>query len=113
MIYRILAATQLDQWDQRRGTWVTVPGPLQGGFMAGLGGFNLDMPEIKNPRTRFYFTEKGWHELGKAIVAQARRDGVHLRILRRKNPRPSQIIFEDDLQIAILPQKDLPRRRRK
>ena len=113
MIYRILAATQLGEWDDTRKEWFTVPGPLQGGFMAGLGGFDLDMPDIKNPRTRFYFTEKGWCELGKAIVAQARRDGVHVRILRRKNPLPSQIIFEDDLQMALLPRKDVPRKRRK
>jgi hypothetical protein len=113
MIYRILAATQLDYRDQQTGKWTVIPDRLRGGFMAGLSGFDLNMPEIKDPRTRFYFTERGWRDVGKAVVAKARRAGVHVRVLRRKNPRRSQIVFEDDLQVAILPQKNVPRNRRK
>ena len=81
--------------------------------MAGLDGFALKAPEIENSKARFYFTEKGWRELGKAIVAQARREGHRVRVYRRKNPLASQVVYRDALQVAILPRKNVPRKRRK
>lgn len=107
MIYRILAAAQ-----HCSHAYVPFAGSLRGGFVAGLEGFHLPAPEFQHRRTRFYFTEKGWQEVGKAIAARARREHRMIRILRRKNPLPSQIVFEDNLQVAILPRKDVPRNRR-
>ena|SRR5438552_19076986 len=114
MIYRILADSEIAVHDEATKKWVYLPmGPLRGGFLAGLDGFNLNAPAIRNSKARFYFTEKGWRELGKEIVARAQRKGHRVRVFRRKNPLPSQIVYQDELQVAILPRKNLPRKRRK
>lgn len=108
MIYRILASRLQPAWDDTNRRWVQIPGGrLAGAFMAGLEGFNLNAPKIKNARARFYFTEKGWEKVGKAIVARARVQGHVVRVIRRKNPEKSQIVYADELQVAILPRKGL------
>jgi hypothetical protein len=88
-------------------------GVLRGGWVAGLSGFDMPYPDLQHPRTRFYFTERGWREIGKSIAAQARSEGHAVRVLRRKNPLPSQIVYQDELQVAILPNKGGKRKRRK
>lgn len=114
MIYRILSDSEITVWDEVTQTRITIPaGRLMGGFMAGLEGFTLSMPDVKNPRTRFYFTEKGWREIGRFVVAEARRVGHQVRVLRRKNPLRSQVVYQDQLQVAILPRKDVARTGRK
>jgi hypothetical protein len=114
MIYRILADSKITVRHEATKAWITIPaGPLMGGFMAGLEGFALNMPDIKNPRTRFYFTEKGWREVGRFVVAEARREGHRVRVWRRKNPLRSQVVYQDKLQVAILPRKGVARKGRK
>ncbi len=109
MIYRILADCKVEQWDAAANRFQWIPGHLVrvprmcGGFYAMLQGFNLQYPEITEPRARFYFTERGWQELGREIVAKAKSEGHIVRVLRRKDPSDSQIIYKDDLQLAILP----------
>lgn len=78
-------------------------GKLSGAFYAGVPGFDLVAPDFKNARARFYFTEKGWRKLGKQIVVNALEDGHVVRVIRRKNPLKSQVIYQDELQVAILP----------
>ena len=73
--------------------------------MAGITGFDLKMPNIANPRARFYFTEAGWDQVGKAVAANARREGRVVRVIRRKNPEASQVVYQDALQVAIVPLK--------
>ncbi len=97
MIYRILCSTTAIPG--------RIPGRLLGAFMAGMDGFNLKYPDIAQPRARFYFTEKGWRKLGRFIAVTARREGRVVRVIRRKNPYPSQIVYQDALQVAILPPK--------
>ena len=66
----------------------------------------LKAPEITNRRCRFYFTERGWRAVGRHLAAGARRDGHVVKVIRRKNPDPSQIVYADELQVAILPRKE-------
>jgi hypothetical protein len=106
MIYRILARSTSPVWDEARKVWSEEPGRLMGGFMAGLDGFDLKYPTITNRRARFYFTEAGWQKVGRLIVARARQRGVMLRVLQGKEPRKSQIVYADELQVAILPRKE-------
>lgn len=114
MIYRILSDSKITIRDETTNTWLTITGsPLKGGFRAGPGGFALVAPDIQNAKARFYFTEKGWREIGKPVVAQARREGHRIRIYKRKNPTRSQVVYKDELQVAILPRKNIPRKRRK
>ena len=113
MIYRILANAKRSKWDESLQDFVSWPaGPLRGAWMAKLGGMMVKYPEVANRRIRFFFTEKGWREVGQAIVAEAIRDGHVVRVIRRKNPAKSQIFYKDEDQVAILPSR-LKRRRKK
>jgi hypothetical protein len=89
---------------------------LLGGSFGNLCGVmrerGLKEPCISNQRARFYFTEAGWEQVGRYVAAQARQDGHIVRVLRLKNPHPSQVIYQDDLQLALLPRNSCSRRRR-
>ena len=85
MIYRILI-------DHPANIWVLPLGELVG-------------PNISNRRARFYFTERGWQKVGRLAAAEARRRGHVVKVIRRKQPRRSQIVYRDDLQVAILPRR--------
>jgi hypothetical protein len=62
----------------------------------------LRAPLIQNSRARFYFTERGWDKVGRFVASHARKKGFLMRVIRRKNPSASQIVYQDDLQIALL-----------
>jgi hypothetical protein len=77
---------------------------LMGAYAAGgMGWGTLPRPHIGNRRARFYFTEAGWHKIGRAILMDARRRGIMIRVVRLKNPPLSQVIYRDKWQVAILP----------
>jgi hypothetical protein len=77
---------------------------LMGAYAAGAMGWGrLPRPHIGNRRARFYFTEAGWHKIGRAVLMDARRRGIMVRVVRLKNPPLSQAIYRDKWQVAILP----------
>jgi hypothetical protein len=84
---------------------------LAGGSFGLLAGVmfarGLRSPNITNRRARFYFTERGWRKVGRHVTAEARRLGHVVKVIRRKEPERSQIIYRDPLQLAILAQKSL------
>jgi hypothetical protein len=115
MIYRILCEGMennpffLDIWEKSDGPGVRRR-RLMGAYAAGaLGWGNLPRPHIGNRRARFYFTERGWHKIGRTVLMDARRRGIMIRVVRLKNPPISQTIYRDEWQVAVLP----PGRRRK
>jgi len=55
-----------------------------------------------NQRARFYFTEKGWQEIGRYLFSDAKRRGLNPRIIRRKNPKRSAVVYADSYQVALL-----------
>lgn len=65
----------------------------------------LPAPHITNPRARFYFTEDGWQRVGRYVALAGQQAGHQMKVIRRKNPRRSQIVYQDALQVAILPAK--------
>ena len=66
-------------------------------------GFDGPRHTKVNPRARFYFTEKGWELYGRQVQSLATKQGFDPRVERRKNPKRSQIVYEDAYQVAILP----------
>jgi hypothetical protein len=116
MIYRILVDTSDEAFlgvppDQFTRSEVVLRGA---GFCLGdvMGG--LRFPKEfqvrggsgpRNRRARFYFTERGWRRFGRKVVAEAKRRGHVVKIVRRKNPLPSQIAYADDWQVALLPKR--------
>lgn len=107
MIYRILIDTVAFKFDEPTQRTLEYPSGtnLRGAFTAGLSeGLNdIPFPRITHPRARFYFTEAGWQKYGRQMCGAARQRGHTIRVLRRKNPDPSQIVYQDAYQVAILP----------
>lgn len=116
MIYRVVAETFDIVLDEARQHSRLVSSGLRGAFSAGVNGaFDaVPTPRLENSRARFYFTELGWKRFGAGVLAAARAEGRAVRVIRRKNPARSQILYQDAYQIALLP-RPLPsgeRRRR-
>jgi len=67
----------------------------------------LKPPKKKNinPRARFYFTEKGWNEVGRKLFDLACEQHYHPKIIRLKNPKRSDVVYADPYQVAVLPNK--------
>lgn len=107
MIYRLLIDTITSTFDAETGQWRDHPSQtnLRGVFTAGLseGLGDIPFPSISNPRARFFFTEAGWKRYGRHVYAAARRRGHRIRLIRRKNPASSQVVYRDAFQVAILP----------
>jgi hypothetical protein len=55
---------------------------------------------------RFWFTERGWRAYGLRVAAEARASGRTFRVMRRKNPSKSTVVYRDDWQVALLPDRD-------
>ena len=113
MIYRILVSNQKYVFDESSGQFVSGPdGSLVGVGTAGLiTDPSLKAPRFENRRVRFFFTEKGWRDIGQSIVTEAIREGHLVRVIRRKNPTKAQVFYKDADQVAILP-SHLKRRRK-
>lgn len=105
MIYRIIGESPSPWWDEnenmKNGT-----GKLMGAMGACLTDFgDLRAPRITNPRARFWFTEAGWEKYGRSVVADAYHTGRTFRLLVRKNPPRSAVVYRDKWQLALLPVK--------
>jgi hypothetical protein len=109
MIYRILASTSIlsDERGDTEGPVRVVGTRICGAFSAGVteGFGGLPAPGFQVPRARFYFTELGWKQFGRAIYAAAQREGRAVRGIRLKNPHRSQLVYQDAYQVAILPRR--------
>jgi hypothetical protein len=116
MIYRILtdigmyAVGDDGEYKTRAdGEWILTGHRLTGAasrLSVEMSERGLPSPHFDVPRARFYFTERGWREVGRYLAGEGRRRGLVLKVIRRKNPRRSQIVYRDALQVAILPQRD-------
>jgi hypothetical protein len=108
LIYRVVGASTEWVWSEESGATEVSPsqGRLMGAFNAGLadGAWgDLPMPMLSNPRVRFWFTERGWRTYGLRVAAGARASGRSFRVIRRKNPSKSMVVYRDDWQVALLP----------
>lgn len=68
-----------------------------------LDELGIRAPGFDNKKASFYFTEAGWRVAGSIIAVEARRRGHTVRCIQRKNPLRSQIVYADEVQVAILP----------
>ena len=68
-----------------------------------MGDLNVPRTRIRHSKAKFYFTEEGFKRYGPGIIADAKEQGVPLQVIRRKNPKRSQIVYQDEYQVAILP----------
>ena len=120
MIYRFLGiappkSKEEIEWDEKwddENDWHEAPGPKNrrcGGAWQ-FAGFDVP-PELKAPRksfsnkAKFYFTEKGYKLAKETILKCAKEMNWGVRVIKRKNPKKSQIVFQDEYQVAILEDK--------
>ena len=113
MIYRVVGESSEWVWSEESGaTEISLnpsPGRLMGAFNAGVadGAWrDLPMPMLSNPRVRIWFTERGRRPYGLRVAAEARASGRAFRVIRRKNPSKSTVVYRDDWQVALLPDRD-------
>jgi hypothetical protein len=111
LIYRVVGESGEWVWSEESGAMEISPGTgrLMGAYnaMIAVGAWNdLPMPALSNPRVRFWFTERGWRAYGLRVAAEARASGRAFRVIRRKNPPKSMVIYRDDWQVALLPDRD-------
>jgi hypothetical protein len=111
LIYRVVGESSEWVWSEESGAMEVSlsPGRLMGAFNAGVadGAWgDLPMPMLSNPRVRFWFTERGWRAYGLRVAAGARASGRAFRVVRRKNPSKSMVVYRDDWQVALLPDRD-------
>jgi hypothetical protein len=63
----------------------------------------LQAPKFTFPfNTRFYFTEKGWKEIGRDVIAACQRSGQKYRVIRIKENQVN-VVFRDEYQVAGQP----------
>ena len=51
---------------------------------------------------------RGWRAYGLRVAAEARASGRAFRVIRRKNPPRSMVVYRDAWQVALLPDRDKP-----
>lgn len=101
MVYS--ATGELPKADSGKGVMTGLMGnPRLNQMMLDLG---LPKPDVSNPRARFYFTVAGWKKYGRILFSEAKQLGHTMKMMSHKDPLPSQIVYEDKFQIAILPLK--------
>src|SRR5277367_5360955 len=109
LIYRVVGESSEWVWSEESGALEISLGRLMGAFSAGIADEawgDLPMPFLSNPRVRFWFTERGWRAYGLRVAAGARASGRAFRVIRRKNPSKSMVVYRDDWQVALLPDRD-------
>lgn len=94
MIYRLLVE---DDWFHDR---LKPAGNIMGQQMCalGLGGAKKWYWQTN---CKFFFTEKGWKEVGKKLAGEAIRAGLQIKILKLKNPKRSEILYKDAMQVVV------------
>jgi dTDP-4-amino-4,6-dideoxygalactose transaminase len=65
----------------------------------------LRVPSYIHPRAKFWFTELGYNVVGKEIVRFLSLKGENVRVLKKKNPKRSDVAWGDAYQLAVLPIK--------
>ena len=66
-----------------------------------------------SPNSRFYFTEKGWREVGRKVVVAARQTGQEYRVVAIKET-DAQVVWRDkkrDYEVAVQPPSKRRRQR--
>lgn len=63
------------------------------------------------PNTRFFFTEKGWREVGRHTVARCKAAGQDVRVIAVKE-NSVNVVWGDAYEVAAQPKKPRSRKKR-
>jgi len=56
-------------------------------------------------KARFYFTELGYDTFGRRLRDIAQHRGYPVKVIKRKNPKASDVAYKDKYQVAVLPKR--------
>ena len=71
-----------------------------------MGDMGFKAPKSRvNHKGRFYFTDRGWDEFGRHLLAIAIRRGYKPKVIRLKNPKASDVSYWDSYQVCLLPRR--------
>lgn len=62
----------------------------------------LKSPDLENPRAHFWFTEKGWDDMGRGMAKELERRGFEITVKGMKTPSSNCLQYADYYQVAIL-----------
>ena len=66
-----------------------------------------DLAGCKHPlprNVRFYFTERGWRDVGRRVIIAAQKSGQKYRIISVKE-NSVNVVWSDDIEAAVQPKK--------
>lgn len=66
-----------------------------------------DLNGCKHPlprNARFYFTERGWRDVGRKVIIAAQKSGQKYRIISVKE-NSVNVLWSDDNEVAVQPKK--------
>jgi hypothetical protein len=63
------------------------------------------------PNTRFFFTEKGWREIGSQTVQRCKATGQEVRVIAVKE-NSVNVVWGDEYEVAAQPKKAHSRKKR-
>lgn len=72
-----------------------------------LRGPNKPIPS----NTRFFFTEKGWEEVGRHTVAGCKQQGQHVKVIAVKESSVN-VVWGDEYEVAVQPKRSRSRKNR-
>jgi hypothetical protein len=106
LIYRIKLRGKV-LLDRETDTWLSFTG--RDGVRSALDADMVDLG-LRAPRkarwperARFYFTEEGWDRFGRELVRRATKRMLYPRVEKRKNPKPSEVVYQDRWQVVVIP----------
>ena len=100
---------------EKGGLLSVVSGPVAEAWWDSEGVVGLLGPARSSlpPNCRFYFTEKGWRDVGRRVVAAARQTGEEICVVAIKET-DAQVVWRDkarDYEVAVQPPSRRPRSR--
>lgn len=90
-----------EQRDYKQGLMGISPEPVVATWIYKLRGCGRSLPR----NSRFYFTEKGWREIGRMVVSACRKSGQEYRVIAIKET-DAQVVWRDKhtgYEVAVQP----------
>jgi hypothetical protein len=86
------------EWHKEPAAKLGILGAADTSWLETLRGPDRSIPF----NTRFFFTEKGWREVGRHVVAECKRQGQEVRVISVKEASVN-VVWGDQYEVAAQP----------
>jgi hypothetical protein len=105
MLYRIEIPQNI-AWDENEKEKLRWFGPTGAVAYKGPGpAAELICPKFRSKKAKFYFTQKGWSNIGRHVAAQLKQLGIVHRVIKRRD-REVSVVYRDAMQVAGILKKE-------